>query len=131
MTRSNVPHDAPWPRPGLSARGSALVCVNEPRAALATVLILQELGIAVDLVEDASAALRWVERARYDVLVVAGDDAPALAEALRAAAPRARILLLRDEPPPDLDSALRIEVIGPPADVNGVMRALWSLDLHA
>ena len=141
MERSDAAHDAPRFGRGLSAHGSALLCLSDPRAELATMLILQELGLSVDLAADVESAIRWVRQARYQLLVVGGTRAPldaplgvplgVIALCLRHAAPDARIVVLADEwEPPDglapLDIALLgIEVLRPPLDVNALMRGLW------
>jgi len=112
----------------MSAQGSALVCLSDTRAELATVLILQELGMSVDLASDVESAINWVTRARYHLLVLGGTGIPAAQAALRLrrAAPAARIVVLTDdwEPPEGLTPA-DVEVLRPPVDVNAMMRSLW------
>jgi hypothetical protein len=122
-----APHHARPPVRGLSAHGSALVCLGDPRAELATMLILQELGLSVDLAADPESAIRWVRQARYELLVVGGADVPLRTVALRMrhASPEARIVLLADDrEPPDGLAPLGIEVLRPPLDVNALMRGL-------
>ena len=141
MERSDAAHDAPGSRRGLSAHGSALVCLADARAELATVLILQELGLNVDVATDEESAIGWVRQARYGLLVIGGTRTPigGVARRLRLAAPDARIVVLADdllfdnplhddsEPPPGLvplDIPLDVEVLWPPLDVNTLMRGL-------
>lgn len=59
MDRFDQPHDAPRSLRGLTDRGCALICLADPRAELATLLILQELGLTVDVVADPADAIRW------------------------------------------------------------------------
>jgi DNA-binding NtrC family response regulator len=118
---------APVPRStGLSA-ATALVIVTEPRASVATTLILQEMGYTVDFGSEPAYALRWLRRARYDVVMLGGPEVatPAFAERLRRAAPDSRIILLAESPLPEgaLDR-LRVEVLPPPVDVNTLVRQL-------
>ena len=90
-------------------------------------LILQELGLTVDLAADVESAVDWVGQARYDLIVVAGaiPHLATVALRLRHAAPRARIVLLADtEQPPDGLEHLRVEVLRPPLDVNALMEHL-------
>lgn len=130
MERPDAAHDAPRSPRGLSAQGSALVCAGDRRVGLAAMLILQELGLNVDLVPDPRAAMRWAERARYELIVAGGSPVPlpTLATHLRRAAPDARIVLLADDWSPAEDlGAIGVEVLGPPVDVNAMMRGLWPI----
>ncbi|MDA0257050.1 MAG: hypothetical protein O3C25_04830 [Chloroflexi bacterium] len=109
--------------------GSALVILNDYRAALATTLLLQELDFAVDVAVDEEAVLNWVTQARYDLLLCGpGPDRrpEALAMRLRRATPAARIVMLAPEgsTPADL-RPLGIEVLFPPITVNLLMDRLW------
>jgi DNA-binding response OmpR family regulator len=112
---------------GLSAK--ALVVISEDRVALATVLVLQELDLAVDIAIDGPAAVVWARRAGYELIVCGpgGHEATDLALAFRVAAPDARIVLLTA--PGSLTDALdafAIEVIRPPLDVNTLVHRLWA-----
>ena len=135
MERSDAAHDAPrFPR-GLSAHGSALLCLTDPRAELATMLILQELGLGVDLITEVESAIRWAGRARYPLLVVGSacasiaEPLDVVAQRLRRAAPSARIVVLADDREhADGLAALDVEVLRPPLDVNALMRGLWPAD---
>lgn len=125
MERSDAAHDAPRSGRGLSARGSALVCLTDPRAELATMLILQELGLSVDLATDPESAIGWARQARYELIIVGGAAVPlrTVALRLRHAAPDSRIVVLADDrEPPDGLAPLDIEVLQPPLDVNALMR---------
>ena len=53
-------------------RGCALVLVDDQRAALASVLLLQEMGFSVDVSVQPEAALSWVRLARYEWVVCSG-----------------------------------------------------------
>ena len=112
---------------GLAGGGSALVCIDDARVELATMLVLQELDVSVDLAGDLETALRWVRQARYDLIVSGGGGvavAP-LALRLRHAAPHSRVIVLADErQPADGLAELRVEVMRPPLDVNALMRVL-------
>jgi len=127
VIRSNPAHDAPWSHRGLSARGSALVQLGDPRDAEAARLILQELGLNVDLAADGDAAVHWARHGRYEVIALGGPID--LAVRIRAATGDPRVIMLLDGaepvPPPDALAALDIEALGPPAEVNALMRALW------
>lgn len=94
-------------------------------------LILQELGLSVDLMADPQSAIRWAKQARYEIIVAGGTPIPlaTLALTLRRAAPEPRIVLLADEwsPADDLD-ALRVQVLRPPLDVNALMEGLAPLE---
>lgn len=113
---------------GLARRGSALVLAPEGRHARACVLVLQELDLAVDHVPDTVTALRWLRRARYDLVLC---DAPPAGPAtlgfrLRRAAPQARILMLAtpDTALADDLAALGVEALAQPLDVNALMARL-------
>jgi hypothetical protein len=128
VDRYDARHNAPRSGRGLSTRGSALVCLSDPRAELATMLIIQEMGMSVDLAADAESAIGWVRQARYELLVVGGADLPlrTVALRLRHASPDARIVVLADDrDPPDGLAPLGIEVLRPPMDVNALMSGLW------
>jgi len=131
VDRRDAAHDARRSVRGLSDRGAALVCLGDPRVELATMLILQELGLSVDLVADPQAAMRWAKQARYQLIVAGGSPVPlpTLATYLRRAAPDTRIVLLADDWSPTDDlGPLEVEVLGPPVDVNALMRGLWPAD---
>ena len=115
---------APLPRSGGLAARTALVVVSEPRAAVASTLVLQEMGYTVDLGSEPAYALRWLRRARYDVVLAggAGVATTEFAASLRDAAPDSRILLLAERALAEGDlGALRIEVLQLPTDVNSLV----------
>lgn len=117
-------HDEPG---GFGTQGSALVLIDDDRAALATVLVLQEMGQAVDVATDRDAALTWVRLARYGVIVCGtpADTAAETALRLRFAAPGARVLML-SEPTAraaELDM-LGVEVLQTPINVNTLIDRL-------
>jgi hypothetical protein len=128
LDRFDRAHDAPRSGRGLTARGCAVLCLAEPHAELATMLILQELGLSVDLAVDPESAVRWVQRARYELIVVGG--APMVPGSvvlrLRHAAPDARIVILAEDAVSAEDLApFGVQVLGPPLDVNSLMQWLW------
>ena len=108
--------------------GRALVVIGENRVALATVLVLQELNLSVDIALDAESAVTWSHRGAYDLIVCGpgGDGAADLAMRFRVSAPGARIFLLTDTE--DADSELwmlGVELISPPLDVNTLVSRFW------
>lgn len=111
---------APVPRGESMSARSALVVMSDLRPAVATTLILQEMGLTVDVGVEASFALRWLRRARYDVVVAGGPGVGDLAFAaqLRDAAPSARIVLLAEPHTAVEAGRLGVEVLTPPLDVN-------------
>ena len=118
--------DAPEPwRPG-TAGAQALVMVSDQRAALAAVLVLQEMGLSVDIAADPAAALSWARMSRYRVVVAAGSaDGAELALRLRYAAPRAQLIMLADRTAPIEElTALGVEVLRPPINVNALVSRL-------
>jgi len=112
---------APVPRSAHTAARSGLVIMSDPRPAVATTLILQEMGLSVDLGAEPAYALRWLQQARYDVVVAGGPGVGVLsfASRLRDAAPQSRILVV-PEPGMRPEDAIRlhVEVLDPPVDVN-------------
>jgi len=112
---------APVPRSERTATKSALVIHAEPHPAVATTLILQEMGFSVDLGAEPAYALRWLQQARYDVVVAGGPGVGVLSFAtrVREAAPGSRILVIA-EPGLRAEDAVRlgVEVLDPPVDVN-------------
>ncbi len=112
---------APVPRSERTSTRTALVILADPHPAVATTLILQEMGYSVDLGAEPAYALRWLQRARYDVVLAGGVGVGVLSFAtrIREAAPRSRILVIA-EPGMRVDDAARlgIETIDAPVDVN-------------
>jgi len=106
-----------------ATRGSALVLVEDQRAALAAVLILQEMGYSVDIAVQPEAALEWIRLARYQWIVCSGGGEQSrsfdFALRLRHTAPHARILLVGSDGA-SLDGLheIGVEVLHPPVDVN-------------
>ena len=98
------------PAPGCSRGGSALVVLDDQRAALATVLVLQEMGLTVD------------------VAICDGADEPQSRDfliRLHRAAPRTRVLWLA---PPDVEpdglEEIGVELLRGPFDVNRLVERL-------
>ena len=112
---------APVPRSEQTATKTALVILADPHPAVATTLILQEMGYSVDLGAEPAYALRWLQRARYDVVLAGGAGVGVLSFAtrIREAAPRSRVLVI-PEPGmhPEDTVRLGIETIDAPVDVN-------------
>ena len=116
------------PAPGCSRGGSALVVLDDQRAALATVLVLQEMGLTVDVAADREAALGWAIRAGYTVAICDGADEPQSRDfliRLHRAAPRTRVLWLA---PPDVEpdglEEVGVELLRGPFDVNRLVERL-------
>lgn len=114
--------------PQFGTRG-ALVCVDDARTALATMLLLQEFGHAVDLVDSGDAAVAWAGAAHYD-LIMLGENATEdrglqLALHIRYVAPTPRVILIGDEhAPADGLDILGIEVLRAPISVNQLVDRL-------
>jgi DNA-binding response OmpR family regulator len=114
-TRSEQPH-------------RALVVIGDDRVALATVLVLQEMNLAVDIAIDGDSAVAWSKRGGYDVIVCGpgGDAAIDLALRFRISAPDASVYLLTA--PGEETTALwvlGVELIAPPLDVNTLVSRFW------
>lgn len=104
-------------------RDNALVLVEDQRAALAAVLILQEMGYNVDIAVQPEADLDWIRLARYQWIVCSGGGeegrSSTFATRLRHTAPRSRILLVgADGAPLETLHELGVEVLHAPVDVN-------------
>ena len=108
--------------PRTGNRGSALVLVEDQRSALASVLLLQEMGFSVDVSAQPDAALSWIRLARYEWIVCSGGDrtsSPDFLLRLRYTTPRARILVIGGSSvPADGLDALGIEVLHGQVNVN-------------
>jgi ActR/RegA family two-component response regulator len=110
--------------------GSALVALDDERAALATVLVLQEMGLAVDIAVDRDRSVEWARQAGYSYVVCGGEDDEAgvkdFAAKMRFAVPQTRVLLLAGS---DFDSsgleAIGVEVLPSPVEVNSLVERLW------
>ena len=103
----------------LAPNGAALVLIDDDRAALQTVLLLQEFGIAVDIAEDEAAALTWARRASYQLIVCgAAPHHDQLALRLLRAAPHAQIVYVSRDDAPRGFHQIGIETLGLPLDVN-------------
>lgn len=115
--------------PGMGIAGSALVLVEDQRAALAAVLIAQEMGYSVDIAANPQAALSWIQLARYDLIVCSGGDqsrSPEFILRLRYTAPHSRIIVLGGaEGPLDALRELGVEVMHTPMDPNEMVTSLW------
>lgn len=104
-----------------TAEQSALVIITDTRAAVATTLILQEMGLSVDLGAEPIFALRWLAKARYDVVVTGGPEAGErqFLSWIRRSAPASRILVIPEPGLTEADAiAHRAERLEPPVDVN-------------
>ena len=119
-------------RMAFGTRGSALVMIDDHRAALATVLVLQEMGMSVDIAGDPASALAWSKMANYAVIVYGGGTLlpgnghwDEFARGLRVASPRSRILQLGlGNSVASSLSALNIDVLSPPLNVNRLVEHL-------
>lgn len=118
------------PVPRFGMHGSALVALDDERAALATVLVLQEMGLAVDIAVDRDRSVEWAKQAGYTYVVCGDDNDEAgvkdFAAKIRFAIPQTRVLLLAG---PDFDQggleAIGVEVLPSPVDVNALVERLW------
>ena len=114
---------------GFGRHGSAFVALDDDRAALATVLVLQEMGLTVDIAADREAALQWATRANYTVVVCGGQEQPQTSEfviRLRYSAPQTRVILLAEpEFVHDGLDAIGVDVLPSPVDVNMLVERLW------
>lgn len=120
--------DPHWHAP-LGAYGSALVALDDERAVHATTLVLQEMGLTVDVVADLPAALDWVEAAEYELVVCAGRVRASsldFARRVRYLARETRLLMFAE---PGLDraglEALGVELLDAPVDVNRLVAQVW------
>jgi DNA-binding response OmpR family regulator len=116
-----------WNAP-LSARGSALVALDDDRAALASTLVLQEIGLTVDVARSLESAIEWIEAAHYEIVIAAGragEDSADFAIRARYLSRDTRVILLAEA---GFDAAemadLGVEVLAAPVDVNGLMAAI-------
>ncbi len=113
----------------LSRRGSALVVLDDERAVLATSLVLQEMGLTVDVASDREAALDWIVRARYALVVCGGREQEMITQfviQIRYEAPHTRVILLAEpELMHDSLEELGIEVLQAPVNVNSLVQRLW------
>ncbi|MSP22003.1 MAG: hypothetical protein EXR66_03120 [Dehalococcoidia bacterium] len=120
--------DTRWHAP-LSAYGSALVAIDDVRATHATTLVLQEMGLTVDVVADLPSALDWVEAADYELVVCAARVRAAsmdFARRLRYFTNDTRLLMFAEA---GFDGAgfeeLGVEVLAAPVDVNRLIERVW------
>ena len=116
--------------PGYGTTGSALVLLDDQRAALSIVLVLQEMGLTVDVAADRDAAVAWARMARYAVIVCGGAGIEELfdfALKVRVTSPLTQILLLGHfGAMPEL-AALDVHVLQPPVNVNTLVDRLRPL----
>lgn len=113
----------------MSGYGSALVALDDERAMFATTLVLQEMGLTVDLATDLDAALQWIEAADYAVVVCPGRVDASVVEfgrKVRYLARDTRVFVFAERgfDPAGL-SDLGIEVFRAPVDVNSLVSRLW------
>jgi DNA-binding response OmpR family regulator len=112
---------------GFGSSGSALVAVDDQRAALAAVLVLQEMGLTVDIAADRESALAWVKMARYAAIVSDGHSPERLTDfalRVRAASPATEIILLAPFPGHPTLVELGAHVLQPPVNVNALVQRL-------
>lgn len=116
--------------PSYGTSGSALVVLDDQRSALSTVLVLQEMGLTVDVAADLGAATAWARMARYAVIVCGGasvEDLVAFALRVRASSPLTQILLLGHAGPIAELDGLGVQVLQPPVNVNALVDRLRPL----
>jgi len=109
----------------LSEHGAALVYLSDDRAALQSVLMLQEFGLAVDIVNDAGSALSWATHAHYSLLICGGDFSHhLLAYKAQRAAPETQVLLMSRFPARASLRDAGVELFPLPLDVNAFASTL-------
>jgi DNA-binding NtrC family response regulator len=117
-----------WNAP-MSRVGSALVALDDERAARAATLVLQEMGLTVDIATDRDAALAWIEAANYELVVCGSREQAATADfvlSVRYLARETRVILLADADfMHDGLQQLGVEVIEAPVDVNKFLARVW------
>jgi DNA-binding response OmpR family regulator len=113
----------------MSGYGSALVALDDERAMFATTLVMQEMGLTVDLASDLDSALQWVEAADYAVLVCpgrAGSSVLEFGQRVRYLARETRLFVFAER---GFDETgledLGAEVLHAPVDVNALVARLW------
>lgn len=112
----------------LSEHGSALVYLDDDRAALQVVLMLQEFGLTVDLVGDSSSALTWATHAHYSLVICGGDFSHhLLAYQARRASPETDVLLMSRLPARVSVTNAGVELFPLPLDVNAFASKLNAL----
>ncbi|HJM88725.1 MAG TPA: hypothetical protein QF624_03745 [Dehalococcoidia bacterium] len=113
----------------MGMHGSALVAIDDERAALATVLVLQEMGLVVDIVVDRERSVDWAVKANYSYVFCGGDDSSDVTDyaiRMRLAVPGTHVIALAG---PGFDhselDAAGVEVMPSPIDVNVLVDRLW------
>ena len=115
---------------GFSSTGSALVALADQRAALAAVLVLQEMGLTVDIASDRDAALAWVRMARYAAVLCDGDSPEGVTDfalKVRAASPSTQIILLAHFGAHETLDEPGVHIMKPPVNVNALVAHLRTL----
>lgn len=119
--------EVPVPRFGM--HGSALVAIEDEHVTLATVLVLQEMGLAVDIVVDRQRSVEWAAKAGYDYVVCGGEDEAEVTDyaiRMRHSVPQTRVIMIAG---PDFDQtnleSIGVEVLSSPVDVNALVDRLW------
>ncbi len=115
--------------PRFGMHGSALVAIEDEHVTLATVLVLQEMGLAVDIVVDRERSVDWAVKARYSYVVCGGEDEAAVTDyaiRMRHAVPDTRVIMIAG---PNFDQtnleSIGVEVLVAPVDVNALVDRLW------
>jgi len=112
----------------LSQHGAALVYLSDDRAALQSVLMLQEFGLTVDVVNDASSALTWATHAHYSLLICGGDFSHHLfAYRAQLAAPQTQVLLMSRFPARASLSEAGVDLFPLPLQVNALASKLAAI----
>lgn len=115
--------------PRMGMHGSALVAIEDEHAALATVLVLQEMGLVADIVVNRDRSVEWAAKANYSYLICGGDDTTDVTDyaiRMRLAVPRTQVTVLDGS---DFEHtaliAAGVEVMPSPIDVNLLVERLW------
>lgn len=115
--------------PRMGMHGSALVAIEDERAALATVLVLQEMGLVVDIVVDRDRSVDWAVKANYLYVFCGGDDTTDVTDyamRIRHAVPTTQVIMLAEAGSNHTALvAAGVEVMRSPIDVNVLVERLW------
>jgi hypothetical protein len=117
------------PIPRFGMHGTALVAIEDEHVTLSTVLVLQEMGLAVDIVVDRERSVAWAARAGYTYVVCGGEDDAAVTDyaiRMRHAVPETRVIMIAGPgfEQTNLES-IGVEVLTSPVDVNLLVERLW------
>ena len=90
-------------------------------------LVLQEMGLTVDIAADRDAALAWIRMARYAAVICGGDSPERLTDfalKVKAASPYTQITVLAHFGAHETLEELDVQVLKPPVNVNALVDRL-------